>query len=87
VLHKGDEQGGVILVQCLERGRFCGLFERMTDFDGHRTLARTGPKDDSQDIELKDYIEKRRRSDPDLWLIELDVAEAPRFAAEMLCVD
>jgi hypothetical protein len=28
-------------------------------------------------------IERRRRNDPDLWLIELDVPSAERFAAEM----
>jgi hypothetical protein len=87
VLHKGDPTGGVILVQCLERGRFCGLFERFSDLDGRRTLARIGPPDGSQHTEIEDYIGRRRRSDPDLWLIELDIADAERFAAETLCAD
>jgi hypothetical protein len=32
---------------------------------------------------LQDLIARRRRFDPDLWLIELDIASAERFAAEM----
>ena len=27
----------------------------------------------------------RRRSDPDLWVIELDIPEAERLAAETIC--
>lgn len=85
VLHKGDPTGGMILVQLLDRGRFGTVMERMTDLSGHQTLVACGPKQPSQDTEISDYISKRKRSDPDLWLIELDVADGERFAAETLC--
>lgn len=87
VLAKGDPIGGVILVQLLDRGAFSGLFERLTDLAGRQTLVRCGPDNGAQDIEISEYIAKRQRSDPDLWLIELDVADGERFAAESLCVD
>lgn len=86
VIHKGDPTGGVILVQLLDRGRFGTLLERMTDLSGRQTMVATGPGSTTQISEIEDYISKRRRSDPDLWLIELDVAEGERFAAETLCV-
>ena len=35
------------------------------------------------DEELQLLIERRRRFDPDLWILELDIASAERFAAEM----
>jgi hypothetical protein len=85
VLHMGDPVGGIILVQLLDRGRFGTLLERMTDLSGRQTLVACGPKHDSQDTEISDYISKRKRSDPDLWLVELDVADGERFAAETLC--
>lgn len=85
VLHRGDPTGGMILVQLLDRGRFGTVLERMTDLEGRQTLVRCGPKELSQDTEISDYISKRKRSDPDLWLIELDVADGERFAAETLC--
>jgi hypothetical protein len=85
VLHKGDPVGGIILVQLLDRGRFGTLLERMTDLSGRQTMVACGPKHDSQDTEILDYISKRKRSDPDLWLVELDVADGERFAAETLC--
>ncbi|HWV11973.1 MAG TPA: DUF1491 family protein, partial [Sphingobium sp.] len=34
---------------------------------------------------LNQYLARRRRSDPDLWVIELDIADAERFAAETIC--
>lgn len=87
VLHKGDRMGGIILVQLLERGRFQGLLERMTDLSGYRQMTGCGPKEGAQNIEIMEYISRRRRVDPDLWLIELDVAEGKRFADEILCGD
>ncbi|MFX7883132.1 DUF1491 family protein, partial [Acinetobacter baumannii] len=36
---------------------------------------------------IADYWQRRRRIDPDLWVIELDIASAERFAAETLLVD
>lgn len=87
VLHKGDPIGGVILVQLLHHGTFQALRERMTGLDGRQSLVPCGPQGDVQDIEISEYISRRRRSDPDLWLVELDVAQGERFAAEILCVD
>jgi hypothetical protein len=33
---------------------------------------------------VADSIERARRRDPDLWVIELDIADAARLVAEML---
>jgi hypothetical protein len=45
---------------------------------------RCGPSPEEGHEALDHYIARRRRSDPDLWVIELDVAEAERFAVETL---
>lgn len=87
VLHKGDPIGGVILVQLLHHGTFAGLFERLTDLDGRQKLVPCGPQDKDQPTEIYEYISRRRRSDPDLWLVELDIAQGERFAAQILCGD
>ena len=36
--------------------------------------------------EFKTFLERRRKFDPDLWILELDIASAERFAAEMNAV-
>lgn len=85
ILVKGDESSGVILVQAVEKGRESGLFERVPNLDGGYRLARCGPDPAEGGEALSQYIGRRRRSDPDLWIIELDIAEAERFAAETIC--
>jgi hypothetical protein len=84
IIARGEDMGGVILVQTLEKGRFSGFFERMTNLDGRASLMRAGPADDSDPITIMDYVDRRRRSDPDLWVVELDIADAERFAAETI---
>jgi hypothetical protein len=85
ILAKGDEISGVILVQAMEKGAFAGLFERVPNLHGTYALMRCGPSRDDGPDALESYIVRRRRSDPDLWIVELDVPEAERFAAETIC--
>jgi hypothetical protein len=85
ILVKGDDTSGVILVQALEKGRELGLYERVSDYSGGYRLTACGPAPDEGAEALSQYLARRRRADPDLWVIELDIAEAERFAAETIC--
>lgn len=80
VLARGDAQSGAILVVALERGGDPVCWER--DVMGQR-LIRCGPHD-SDPQHVDEYWRRRRRNDPDLWVIELDIAAAERFAAETI---
>lgn len=82
VLRRGEAMGGAILLQFLERGRFAGFAERMFDLDGNARLESVGPEPGEGEEALAAYRERRGARDPDLWIIELDIAEAKRFAAE-----
>lgn len=86
IVARGEETGGTILVQMAEKGQFSGFLERMTDLDGRSVLNRCGPGLDADSLAISDYVERRRARDPDLWIIELDIADAERFAAETICV-
>lgn len=85
ILAKGDEISGVILVQAVEKGQDIGLFERVSNFAGGHALMRCGPSPEEGAEAMTQYVARRRRSDPDLWIIELDIPEAERFAAETIC--
>lgn len=84
VLARGDADAGAILVLAQERGGNPGFFERGIGPDGAPALVRSGPAEFSDDGAVSDYWQRRRSRDSDLWVIELDVAEAERFAAETL---
>lgn len=88
VLHSGDDGAGAILIQCI--GRADGnlpasrLYERQPDFSLGYSLAPLATQSWGDEAELAQYIERRRRSDPDLWVIELDSANAERLAAAIM---
>jgi hypothetical protein len=80
VLHKGEPDVGAIILICMEKGVVQSVRERVLAMDGGYQWAPVGP---SEPGEVDDYLARRRVRDPDLWLIELDIAQAERFAAEM----
>lgn len=82
VLAKGDENSGIILVQCSERGEAGPLLERRFSMDGHHIWEAVGPTDPKDSESRANYQERRRKADPDMWLIELDIADAPQLVAE-----
>jgi hypothetical protein len=81
VLHKGEHDAGSILLICMEKGVVQSVRERVLGMDGVYVWTVVGP-DDANATDA--YLARRRKRDPDLWLIELDIAEAERFAAEMI---
>jgi len=83
VLAKGDEAAGSVLVILNEKGRKQRILERVLQPDGHYAWHDNVGQDVDKEAEISRLLERRRAMDPDLWLIELDVASAERFAAEM----
>lgn len=82
VIAKGDAEAGAILILTSERGENQRLLERGIGPGGAPALIDSTPADD-----LEGYCCRRRNRDPDLWLIELDIASAQQFAAETMLAD
>lgn len=80
VLAKGDAMAGAILLVIADRGIATKLVERVWQFDGGYRLEPVGPADLSEPGAVGDYIARRRRSDPDLWAVELDHPDALAIA-------
>lgn len=78
---RGDAQGGAILTVLLEAGG-ARILERGYDARGAPALTESVPIDSEESIET--YWKRRRDRDPDLWVIELDGANAERLVAETL---
>lgn len=77
VLAKGDEAAGAILIVTDREA-----WERGWDEHGRPALVPTGPQDDPSGLEQ--YVARRLARDRDLWVVELNVADAKRFAAETI---
>jgi len=78
IVHRGDPVSGAILILAQPHGGPPRLLEAMPSFDGppqwqiawDEEADKTGKKGD-----LASYLARRRGVDPDLWVIELDVAD------------
>ena len=79
VIAKGERDSGTLLVICCENGRDPRLFERMPQRDGTRIWALARAQTPENPHEFSDYCARRKQQDPDLWIIELDIANAERF--------
>ncbi|MDB5678218.1 DUF1491 family protein [Sphingomonas bacterium] len=82
VLAKGDATAGAILIIAQDRGEHARAYERGVGAKGDTELLPVGPEGVSQ--EVTDYWIRRRRNDPDLWVVEVDIAAAERFVAETI---
>jgi hypothetical protein len=84
VLARGDATSGAILLVIAERGVTLRMLERRLDFDGNYSWSPVGPASFEDPFALGDYVTRRRRTDPDLWVVELDAPKAEMIAAELL---
>jgi hypothetical protein len=82
VVHRGDRERGSILLCITSRGRHAAFLERVINLDGRYAWQRTGPVDSAAATEVASFLAKRARFDPDIWAIELDIADPERFIAE-----
>lgn len=83
VLARGDETAGSILVILAERGSDPRLFERILQTDGGYGWEASASQPTDGFREVPEIVARRRRFDPDLWVLELDIPSRERFAAEM----
>jgi hypothetical protein len=79
VLHKGDPTSGAILLVGQIKGRDPVLFERFPALDGSLTWHRVTLSLVGEDAEITKYWKARTQRDPDLWVLELDVASTERL--------
>jgi hypothetical protein len=83
VMAKGDSTAGSVLVILAEKGRKARILERLLQQEGRYSWQDTGPEALTNDEEAEKFLARRRKFDPDLWILELDVPSAERFTAEM----
>jgi hypothetical protein len=79
VIAKGEREAGTILVVCCAKGQPTRVFERMPRPDGSRVWTLSRVQDIENPHEFSEYLDRRSRQDADLWIVELDIADAERF--------
>lgn len=79
VLSKGERDAGTIMVVVTEGGRNARAYERMPQPDGTRKWTQSKAQNIEKNWEFSEYLTRRGDQDPDLWIVELDVAHGERF--------
>jgi len=79
VIAKGERDAGTLLIICCENDTNVRLYERMPQLDGTRKWALSKAQDAGNKTDFSEYWRRRKRQDPDVWVVELDVANAERF--------
>jgi hypothetical protein len=83
VIRKGDDDRGTLVILISSRGNHFACLERVLDFaSGDYAWAVTGPAKSAESAEVARFVAGRARLDPDLWVIELHIADPERFIAE-----
>jgi hypothetical protein len=79
VLAKGEREAGTILVVVTENGENSRLYERMPQLDGTRAWHCSRTQDVENKADFEEYLDRRKTQDPDLWIVELDIANGERL--------
>jgi hypothetical protein len=82
VVARGDATAGSILLICMDKGVRTAFRERLLGTDGRYAWAAVGPANDADTADVDAWQMRRCQRDPDLWIVELDIPNAERFAAE-----
>jgi hypothetical protein len=81
VARKGDPRAGAVLVKVLDlRKGQVRLYAEATRADGERVWMR--PAHAEAETELDAYVERARRIDPDLWVVEIEDTQGRHFLTE-----
>ncbi len=79
VLAKGDADAGSILIVTAEKGRISAIYERLMSMSGDYEWVDSYPQLLEKKEEIGAFLARRQARDPDLWVVELDIADAQRF--------
>jgi hypothetical protein len=81
VVKKGDPRAGSVLVKTFDRlNGVSRLYAEAVRGDGERVWM--NPTASEAEPDLDRYIERARRVDPDLWVVEIEDREGRHFLTE-----
>jgi hypothetical protein len=83
VIAKGEKDAGTILILTIYRGENAVLFERLPQLDGSRPYIAAKQQNPEKPEEIFEYLEERKKQDPDIWILEADIADGARFVASL----
>jgi hypothetical protein len=72
VIKRGDPDAGTIILKIARAGRTCEVLSQVRDMDGTMKWMRASGPEPVPESDADPVIERQRKRDPDLWVIEID---------------
>ncbi|MGB5092697.1 MAG: DUF1491 family protein [Parvibaculum sp.] len=82
VVRRGDATSGVVLVKLNHLDRTADVYSPARDGDGNLVWMRATGAVPVAEMDADAYIEKQRRFDPDLWVVEIEDRQGRHFLLE-----
>lgn len=79
VVHKGEATAGTVALLLRRRDGSCAALMRVAQKQGGHAWMVSADQPQNRLEFINEFLDKQRRYDPDLWIIELDVADPERF--------
>ena len=79
VIASGEPEAGTIMVVIFTHGSPARAYERMPTPEGTRAWQCARREDKDAPGAFAQWLERRQQQDPDLWIVELDIAQGERF--------
>lgn len=76
---KGDEDAGAVLVKVCTLDGNAVLYRPIRNMDGDRIWLPQGP---DREFEIDQAIAKRTKTDPDIWVVEIEDKQGRHFLTE-----
>lgn len=81
VVRKGDARAGQVILKAYDTStRTARLYTEAVGQDGEPLWIQ--PVVSDRESELDDYLERQRRYDPDLWVVEIEDRQGRHFLTE-----
>lgn len=84
VIKKGDETAGAVLLVVRRRDGSSAVMSRAIQSHGHYAWVINLDEPPGAQEAINNFLEKQRRYDPDLWIVELDTDNPERFIDETI---
>lgn len=82
IIAKGEPDSGAVLLLLRDTSGTITALSRVNMGDGKVSWQPIFENREERDPAAQEVLEKRRKFDPDLWIVELDVENPGRFVAK-----
>lgn len=82
VVRRGDAGSGTVLVKLNTLDGMASVFAPARDGEGNLVWMRAPASAPAPEPEVDTYIEKQRRFDPDIWVVEIEDRQGRHFLQE-----